>query len=66
VFTKIDKLSASERGQLVARARTLFGARRSGPILLSGETGEGVPALWQAIFQAAAPRPEAEPPAEAP
>jgi GTP-binding protein len=64
VFTKIDKLSASERGQLNLRARSLFGSRRGGPIMLSGETGEGVPALWRAIFQAAAPSPEAEPPAE--
>lgn len=52
VFTKIDKLSASERGLLRAKARELFRGRA--PILASGETGEGIPALWDAIFEAAA------------
>jgi GTP-binding protein len=51
VFTKIDKLSASERGLLRAKARELFRGRA--PILASGETGEGIPALWDAIFEAA-------------
>jgi GTP-binding protein len=54
VFTKIDKLSASERGALKARCRELFGARRIGPLFVSGETGEGVPALWASIWQATA------------
>jgi ribosome biogenesis GTP-binding protein YsxC/EngB len=56
VFTKIDKLSASERGVLRGRCRALFGSaapRRAAPLFLSGETGEGVPALWAAIFDAA-------------
>jgi GTP-binding protein len=53
VFTKIDKLSASERGALRARCRELFGARRIGPLLVSGETGEGIPELWASIWQAA-------------
>jgi GTP-binding protein len=53
VFTKIDKLSASERGLLRARCRELFGARRIGPLLVSGETGEGIGELWASIWQAA-------------
>jgi GTP-binding protein len=54
VFTKVDKLSASERGLLRDRTRALFGNRRgSGPLMVSGDTGEGVPALWSAIFAAA-------------
>ena len=54
VFTKVDKLSATERGVLRERARATFrGGRRSGgPIMVSGETGEGVDALWTAIFDA--------------
>jgi GTP-binding protein len=54
VFTKVDKLSAAERGLLRARCKELFGARRTGPLLVSAQTGEGVPELWAAILQAAA------------
>jgi GTP-binding protein len=59
VFTKVDKLSASERGLLRERTRQMFGAGRSGarraaPLLVSAETGEGVPELWAAILTAAA------------
>jgi GTP-binding protein EngB required for normal cell division len=61
VFTKVDKLSASERGLLRERTRQLFaaggkaggGARRAAPLLVSAETGEGVPELWAAILSAA-------------
>ncbi|HVU49947.1 MAG TPA: ribosome biogenesis GTP-binding protein YihA/YsxC [Polyangia bacterium] len=57
VFTKVDKLSASERGLLRERTRQMFGAgkagRRATPLLVSAETGEGVPELWGAIFSAA-------------
>jgi GTP-binding protein len=57
VFTKVDKLSASERGLLRERARQTFrgtgGAGRAAPLLVSAETGEGVPGLWAAIFSAA-------------
>jgi GTP-binding protein len=58
VFTKVDKLTASERGLLRERARQMFGAGRSGgrraaPLLVSAETGEGVPELWAAILSAA-------------
>jgi GTP-binding protein len=51
VFTKVDKLSASERGLLRAKGRAMFRGRA--PIMVSGETGEGIPALWDAIFEAA-------------
>ena len=71
VFTKVDKLSASERGLLRERARQMFGGargqRRAAPLLVSAETGEGVPELWAAILSAAtvtAPS-LAEPPASA-
>jgi ribosome biogenesis GTP-binding protein YsxC/EngB len=60
VFTKVDKLSASERGLLRDRTRALFagakgraGGRRAVPLLVSAETGEGVPELWAAILSAA-------------
>jgi GTP-binding protein len=65
VFTKVDKLSASERGRLRAETQAMFkrapapaattaSSKRAAPILLSAETGEGVPALWSAIGAAAA------------
>jgi GTP-binding protein len=53
VFTKVDKLSASERGLLRERTRQMFGRGR-GPLLVSAETGEGIPELWAAIQSAAA------------
>ena len=55
VFTKVDKLSASERGLLRERTRQLFkgSGRRAAPLLVSAETGEGLPELWAAIFSAA-------------
>ena len=54
VFTKVDKLSAIERGLLRERARTSFrgGGRAAGPLMVSGQTGEGVDAVWAAIFAA--------------
>ncbi len=52
VFTKVDKLSAHEKGLLKSKGRALFRGRT--PILASGETGEGIPQLWAAIFEAAA------------
>jgi GTP-binding protein len=61
VFTKIDKLSASERGLLRGRCRELFGARRPGPLMVSGETGEGLSELWSAIWQAVTPPPASVP-----
>ena len=91
VYTKVDKLSASERGLLRERSSRLFrppagrpaGVRdrahplptpdgfavrpqRIAPLLVSGQTGEGVPELWAAMLSAAkaagdlaaAPQPE--------
>jgi GTP-binding protein len=60
VFTKVDKLSATERGLLKQRSRKTFGRR--GPILVSGESGEGIAALWSAMFEAAAARQTVQPP----
>jgi GTP-binding protein len=54
VFTKVDKLSATERGLLKERSRKMFGRR--GPILVSAENGEGIAALWAAMLEAAAAR----------
>lgn len=52
-YTKVDKLTASQRGllrdSLRARApRLALGA----PLLVSGETGDGLPDLWDAILRA--------------
>jgi GTP-binding protein len=54
VFTKVDKLTASARGVLRERARASFrgGGHSAGPLFVSGQTGEGVDALWGAIFAA--------------
>jgi GTP-binding protein len=57
VYTKVDKLSASERGLLRERTKQLFSSkggsgRRAAPLLVSADTGEGVPELWAAIFSA--------------
>jgi GTP-binding protein len=58
-FTKVDKLSAAERGQLRAATRAAFktaaGARRAAPLFCSGQTGEGVGELWGAIRTALTP-----------
>jgi len=65
VFTKVDKLSTGERGALrgssasASKAVLPNGAAR--PLLVSGETGEGVAELWAAISRAMpAPSPGAE------
>jgi GTP-binding protein len=55
-FTKVDKLSAAERGLLREDAHRLFRRGGPGPLFLSGQTGEGLDALWEAIFQAARSR----------
>jgi GTP-binding protein len=60
VFTKIDKLSPSARGLVRAECRAQFGGRRPGPLLVSGQTGEGMPELWASIWQAAGPGSGAE------
>jgi len=56
VITKVDKLSATDRGRLRAETQKIFkqrGPRRAAPILASGESGEGVGELWAAIRDAA-------------
>jgi GTP-binding protein len=66
-FTKVDKLSSSEKGVLRGAARSVFHRGGRGPLFVSGETGEGVGALWSAIFEAAAAlRGPAEPAVAAP
>jgi GTP-binding protein len=55
VFTKVDKLSTSDRGKLVTTMRKELGrVALPAPLLLSAETGEGVVELWQLIFKAIA------------
>lgn len=58
VFTKVDKLTASERGLLRERVRGTYatapgnahgGATRR-PLFVSGETGEGAGELWRVIL----------------
>jgi len=53
VFTKSDKLSASDRGRLKSEALRVPRSPGGRPALfVSGETGEGVPALWQILLGA--------------
>ncbi len=59
VFTKVDKLSATDRGLLKQNNRKLFGRRA--PILVSSDTGEGLATLWGAIFEAVAARDDKQP-----
>ena len=59
VLTKVDKLSATERGLLKERSRKSFGRRA--PILVYSESGEGLVALWSAIFEAVSAVGEEEP-----
>ena len=53
VFTKVDKLSSSERGKLrgtfAASSQGLLAPGAPRPLLVSGESGEGVPELWASI-----------------
>jgi GTP-binding protein len=55
VFTKVDKLGASARGQLRQSVRSAWageGPPLPPPLLTSGETGEGVGEIWAAILEA--------------
>jgi GTP-binding protein len=47
--TKVDKLSAGERGAVDAKMRRTLPAGSPPPLLLSGETGDGVDRLWHLI-----------------
>jgi GTP-binding protein len=49
VITKVDKLSAAERGALKDKLRGTFGGKPPPLALASGETGEGVDHLWRVI-----------------
>jgi len=49
VITKVDKLSAAERGALKDRTRAMFKGNPPPLNLVSGETGEGVDQLWRVI-----------------
>jgi GTP-binding protein len=55
VVTKVDKLTAAERGALGDRLRRAQPEGLPPPLLVSGETGEGVERLWAAITRAARP-----------
>lgn len=55
VVTKVDKLTATERGSLGDRLRRAQPQGLPPPLLVSGETGEGVDRLWAAITRAARP-----------
>jgi GTP-binding protein len=52
VVTKADKLGAAERGLLREQVRKGLGQRSASVSLASGETGEGVDALWARIAYA--------------
>jgi GTP-binding protein len=52
-ITKVDKLNASERGALEDRMRRALPAPAPPPLLVSGETGEGIDRLWLTIRKAA-------------
>ena len=62
VVTKVDKLSAGERGAVDAKMRRTLPAGSAPPLLLSGVTGDGVDRLWhligRALTTAAAPQTE--------
>jgi GTP-binding protein len=51
VVTKVDKLSAGERGAAAGRFRGTFTG--GAPLFVSGETGDGVSGLWRVIRAAA-------------
>jgi GTP-binding protein len=48
VVTKVDKLSSGDRAAALARFRQAGGGEPP-PLFVSGQTGEGLPALWRAI-----------------
>ncbi len=54
VATKIDKLSATERGLCKERSRAALGGHLPPFTVTSGATGEGVDRLWKAILRAVA------------
>ena len=57
VVTKVDKLSAAARGGLDGRLRQALPPGSRPPLLVSGETGEGIDRLWLALWRAVAGEP---------
>lgn len=64
VITKVDKLGAGERGAVDAKMKAALRAALRGaagepaappPLLVSGETGDGLERLWHALRTATAP-----------
>jgi GTP-binding protein len=60
VVTKVDKLTAAARGALGDRLRRVQPESLPPPLLVSGETGEGVDRLWATITRAAKPEDQPE------
>jgi GTP-binding protein len=56
VITKVDKLSAAERGALKDKVRGIFAGKAPPLALVSGETGEGVDHLWRVIARVLEPK----------
>lgn len=52
VFTKVDKLTAGERGALRGSLRGPGAPRARRPLFVSGQTGDGVGELWSVILRA--------------
>jgi len=52
VVTKTDKLSAAERGAARSKSRAAFGPDAPALSLVSGQTGDGVDALWSLLIGA--------------
>ncbi|MBC8133343.1 MAG: ribosome biogenesis GTP-binding protein YsxC [Deltaproteobacteria bacterium] len=51
-YTKVDKLTASQRGLLRDSLRAMLpGRAMAPPLLVSGQTGDGLPDLWAAILR---------------
>jgi GTP-binding protein len=55
VVTKVDKLGAGARGGVDAKMRRALPAGAPPPLLVSGETGDGVDGLWRVLSRALTP-----------
>lgn len=68
VLTKVDKLSSGERGTLrstfVSALKGVLPAGAARPLLVSGESGEGVADLWAVMTRALPTEPSLSPSAE--
>jgi GTP-binding protein len=54
VVTKTDKISSAARGQLAGQMRRALPPGSPPPLLVSGQTGEGIDRLWATIADALA------------